>query len=53
MRSEFTPFHIHYRLYAVEIAMTGALAPKQSSRCTDIKLFDRALDAIAVALPAI
>jgi hypothetical protein len=29
-------------MYAVETAMTGALAPKQSSRCTDIKLFDRA-----------
>jgi hypothetical protein len=40
-------------LYAVETAMTGALAPKQSSRCTDVKLCDRAPGAIAVALPAI
>ncbi len=40
-------------LYAVETAMAGALVPKQSSQCTDIKLFNRARGAIAVAFPAI
>ena len=40
-------------LYAVETAMTGALVPKQLSRCTDIKFFDRARGAIAVALAVI
>jgi hypothetical protein len=38
---------------AVETAMTGALAPKQSTLCTNVKLCDRAPGAIAVALPAI
>jgi hypothetical protein len=38
---------------AVETAMTGALAPKQSLQCTDVKLCNRAPGAIAVALPAI
>jgi hypothetical protein len=33
--------------------MTGAWTPKQSSRCTNVKLCDRAPGAIAVALPAI
>ncbi len=40
-------------LYDVETAMTGALAPKHSSQCTNVKLCDRAPGAIAVALPAI
>jgi hypothetical protein len=36
---------------AVETAMTGALASKQSLQCTDVKLCDHVPGAIAVAFP--
>jgi hypothetical protein len=38
---------------AFETAMTGALAPKQSSRCTNVKLCDRVPGTIAIALLSI
>ncbi len=40
-------------LYAFVIAMIGALAPQHLSRCNDVKHFDGAHGAIAVALAVI
>ena len=40
-------------LYAFVIAMIGALAPQHLSRCNDVKHFDGAPGAIAVALAVI
>jgi hypothetical protein len=40
-------------LYAFVIAMIGALAPQHLSRCNDVKHFNGAPGAIAVALAVI